>query len=50
MEELTLVEQIMIILEQNETELAYRADGIDPNNYHKVAECIADLFEQIKTK
>ena len=48
METLTLQEQIQIILEQHETELAYRADGIAPEDYPKVAEKITVLFQTLQ--
>ena len=45
METLTIQEQILIILEQAETEMYYRTYGIAPENYSEVAERIAELFK-----
>jgi hypothetical protein len=46
----SIQEQIQIILEQNETELTYRAIGIDPVNYPTVAEKIVELIKTIQNK
>jgi hypothetical protein len=43
---MTLAEQVQVILEQHETELYYRTNGISPEEYPKIAERIVQLLEK----